>query len=95
MQIKALVKVINPVVSGVSQSTGNPYQTQDIILEWQEFNSEGKAYNQHLKVKLYGENVTRFAQLQPIAGTTIADFDISFNTSTFNGKVYNDVSARI
>ena len=92
MKIQALIKVINPVVTGTSQSTGNPYQKQDIVLGWEEQREDGRLRQQLLKVTLHGQSVDRLAQMRPTAGVTVVEGDLVFGTSTYNGKVYNDVT---
>jgi len=92
MKIEAQVKVINEAREGISQSTGNPWKAQDIVIGWQEPRSDGSLREQRLAVTLHGQSVDRFRNQKPIAGATLVEGDLSFTTETYNGKVYNRVA---
>jgi len=93
MKLDVLIKVVNPVFTGVSRSTGNTYKTQEVVVEWIEPLADGRQRSQLLKVKLFGQSVEKLAALNPVAGQTVVAMDICFQTSSHNGKVYNEVTA--
>lgn len=54
MNIKqALIKVINPVRSGVSISTGREWRSQDLVISWPRQLQDGSTREQLLSVTLH------------------------------------------
>lgn len=92
MKIKATIKVINPVRTGVSQSSGNEWRAQDIVIGWTRTTESGYQREQLLQVTLHGESIDHLAALNPVAGQTEIEGTLDFQTRTFNGRVYNDIS---
>lgn len=90
MQITATIKVVNEKRTGISKSSGNPWQRQEIILGWTDPGKEGS--HEHLLVAtLYGKGVDRFEALELGVGSTITG-ELSFNTRTNNGYVSNEIT---
>ena len=92
MQIQAKVNVINEVRSGVSQSNGHEWRSQDIVINWSETLPNGFTHEQYLQVTLHSESIDHLAALNPVAGQTVISGDLSFNTRSYNGRVYNEIS---
>ena len=95
MNIQAKVNVINEVRTGVSQSNGYEWQSQDIVISWTEQLPDGRQREEFLLVTLHGESVNNFAKLCPVQGETIISGSLDFRTRSYNGKVYNDISLTI
>jgi len=95
MVINVLLKSMSEVVNGVSNSTGNAYQSQDILVEWSEPMSDGRERISRLMVRLHTAEVDRLAAMNPVPGQTTLGLDLLFSTRSYNGRVYNDVTARL
>ena len=91
MQINATIKVVGEKRTGISKSSGNPWQRQDIILGWVEPGAGNVQHEQLLLVTLYGKGVSRFEELELGVGSAISG-DLSFNTRNNNGFVNNDIT---
>lgn len=95
MKLNVTIKVINPVVEGVSASTGNPWQRQDIVLAWNEvYTPDGRTREQHLVATLNTAGIAKFAQLECKVGDEIVA-DLDFDTRCFNGRVVNCVGLKM
>ena len=90
MQITATIKVVNEKKMGISKSSGNPWQRQEIILGWTEPGREN-AHEQLLAVTLYGKGVDRLEALELGVGSIVTG-ELSFNTRTNNGYVSNEIT---
>lgn len=54
---------------------------------------EGGWSREHLlQGTLHGESIDRFLALNPVAGETVLDLEVSFSTRSWNDRVYNDVA---
>ena len=91
MKAQVTVKVINEVRSGMSQSTGNEWRTQDIVVGWTEQTADGRTFEQLVLCTLHGQSVVNFAALNPQPGSVI-EGDLRFSTRSYNNRVYNDIS---
>ena len=91
MQMNVTIRVINDVRTGISKTTGREYKNQDILVAWTERGRDGFDHENLQLVTLHGENVDKFAALNPQPGNVIMA-EIAFGTRSFNGKVYNDNS---
>ncbi len=92
MQITATISVINPVVTGVSRSNGHEWRSQEVVLSWNKDLGEGRVREQHLQVTLHGEGIDRLAGLNPVAGQTVIEGELDFDTRSYNGRVYNEIT---
>lgn len=91
MQQKVTIRVINPIRTGTSMATGRPWKNQDVVVAWNERGRDGYDHENLQLVTLHGENVDKFAALNPQPGMVIAA-DIAFSTRPYGDKVYNDNS---
>jgi len=89
MKLSVTLLVINSVREGISASSGRAWKSQDIVVTWPEALSDGRVVNNYQLCTLRGEEVDRFAQLNPQHGMTL-EVDIAFNTRQYNGRVYNE-----
>jgi len=90
-KIHAIVKVINPVRTGVSPSNGREWRSQDIVIGWQRPTGNGYEREQLMLVTLHGDGIDLLAALNPVAGQTVIEGTLDFQTRSFNGRVYNDI----
>jgi len=91
MKVQATLRVINDVRTGVSMATGRGWKSQDVIVAWNEKLADGRDYENIQLVTLHGDQVDRFAQLNPQIGQLMT-VDLAFSTRQFNGRVFNDNS---
>lgn len=92
MEITATIKVINNAESGISQTSGNPWKRQSIVLGWQEpYGNDGRTREQLIMVKLTGKSVDAFAEKGYKQGDIISGV-LDFDTRSYAGKVYNDIA---
>lgn len=92
MEINATIKVINNAESGISQTSGNPWKRQSLVLGWQEpYGTDGRTREQLLLVKLSGRSVDAFAEKGYKQGDTLSGV-LDFDTRSYGGKVYNDIA---
>ena len=89
MKLKVTIRVINPVRTGVSQSTGRAWKSQDVVVAWTEKLVDGRDYENIQLVSMRGDQVDRFAAIGAQVGRVL-DVDLAFSTRTYNGKVYNE-----
>lgn len=89
MKLKVTIRVVNPVRTGVSPSSGREWKSQDIVVAWTEQLADGRDYENIQQVSLRGEQVDRFAATGVQVGQML-DVDLAFSTRIYNGKVYND-----
>ena len=84
MKIEAIVKVVNPAKEGTSQSTGNEYKYQTIVIEFPDGEKKGR-----LLVSLGTQQVESFRR-QAIAVGSKVIVDLEFATViNFNKFVEN------
>lgn len=91
MEIQATIKVINDLRSGVSRTNGNPWKSQDIVIGWTENTPDGRTRDQVILVTLHGTSADIFCEKHFSVGDIITG-DISFDTRSFNGRVFNDIA---
>ena len=89
MKLNVEIRVMNEVRTGVSSANGLPWKMQDVVVAWKEQMTDSTTRENLQLVTLHGENVDRFAKINPQVGITVLA-DLSFGTRTYGGRVYND-----
>ena len=95
MKLKVRFAVINECKSGVSRSTGMPYNIQDVVVTWDEVDEQGAVRQQFLLCSLTAASIERLASMGPIGQDVEFDVDVTFRTEVFNRRVINKVRAAI
>lgn len=86
METTGRITAVLPKQSGVSQRTGNPWQRQDIVIEF-----AAGSYYRKVAMTISGENVDRFANLMVVGQTVTAHWDV--NAREWNGRWFNEITA--
>jgi len=89
MKQKVTIQVINAVRQGKSAASGREWKNQEVVVCWTETLDDGHEVSNYQLCSLRGEQVDRFAQLNPQPGMEL-NVDIAFGTRQYNGRVYND-----
>lgn len=84
MDITGKIIVVMPAKEGVSQSTGNPWKSQDYVIETQE------AYPKKCCFNVFGAEKIQEMNIQ--LGETLT-VSIEINANEYQGKWYNQVRA--
>ena len=88
------LRVVNPKREGVSQSTGQPWTSQDVVVAWPEGLPDGTAAENLLSVTLRNEQQEMFEHCQYKVGDTL-EMDFQFYTYNRGTYVNNGVRATI
>lgn len=84
MELTGKIIFVGEARSGVARSTGNPWMSQDYVLETAE------QYPRRMMFNVFGEDKIKQFNLSVGAEVTV-QFDI--NAREFNGRWYNDIRA--
>lgn len=84
MEITGRIIFISPVISGISQRTGNPWASLEFVIETDD------QYPQKVCLKLFGqERIDKFTS--QVGDSVTAHFDC--NATEYNGRWYNQLNA--
>lgn len=84
MEITGRIIFISPVISGISQRTGNPWASLEFVIETDD------QYPQKVCLKLFGqERIDKFTS--QVGDRVTAHFDC--NATEYNGRWYNQLNA--
>jgi hypothetical protein len=86
MEIRGIIKKVLPERSGTSNRTGEPWRIASYVLETEE------RYPQRIMFEVSDGTQGRIARLNLQEGKVYKVF-LSFDTSEYDGKVYNRISA--
>lgn len=88
------IAVILPLANGKSQTTGESWERQDIVVKWEETNAEGQVRTQYLLGSLKGESLDLFRHCDYGVDDEL-EVEIDFNTASYGHKVFNNVNFRL
>lgn len=83
MEIQGIVTAVLPVKEGIGKTSGNPWKTQEFVLETQE------QYPKKCCLQVMNDNVERFALKEGMA--VHVKFDI--NARQWEGRYFNTLTA--
>jgi hypothetical protein len=85
MELEARVSVVLPVMSGVSQSTGNQWMSQDYVFEYFWFPNQSNP--SRIVMKVFGEDKIKMFNLQPNDEVRVR---YHIEAHEYNGRWFNE-----
>ena len=85
MELEARVSVVLPVMSGVSQATGNQWMSQDYVFEYFWFPNQSNP--SRIVMKVFGEDKIKMFNLQPNDEVRVR---YHIEAHEYNGRWFNE-----
>lgn len=84
-EVQGTISLLCPVKSGVGKTSGKEWQSQDIVIE---YNDPYKTFPRHITLRIFGSE--RLTELQPKLGELVR-VQFTVDSSEYNGRWYNNL----
>lgn len=86
MELEGKISVVMPAMSGVSQSTGNPWMSQEYVMEYFWFPNQTNPSN--IVMRAFGEDRIKQFKLQPNDEVRVR---FHIEAHEYNGRWFNEI----
>ena len=86
MELEGKISVVMPAASGVSQSTGNPWMSQEYVMEYFWFPNQTNPSN--IVMRVFGEDRIKQFKLQPNDEVRVR---FHIEAHEYNGRWFNEI----